>query len=59
MLRVTADDLKHDLFIIGLGEHQKQFVKTKLYTFFQEGRGEIRNMDLRQFQDETEGCERE
>lgn len=58
-LGVTVDDLMHYLFIIGLGEHQKKFVRTKLDTFFQEGCGEIRNMDLRQFQDETEGCERE
>ena len=29
-LRVTVADLKHYLFIIGLGKLQKQFVKTNL-----------------------------
>jgi Reverse transcriptase (RNA-dependent DNA polymerase) len=47
-LDVTVDDVKHDLFLLSLGNWQSQFVKTKLDDFFASGgNGEpIVNIDL-------------
>jgi hypothetical protein len=50
-MEVIVDDLEHDNFIISLGDYQKQFVKTKLDTSFQEGKNQANNLNLREVQD--------
>jgi len=40
------ENFLHDCFILGLGNWQSQFVKTKLDEFFSGGRGETKNLNL-------------
>jgi len=40
---VTVDDFEHDNFIIGLGDHQKHFVKTKSARSFKKERRKEQN----------------
>ncbi|OKP10303.1 hypothetical protein PENSUB_4271 [Penicillium subrubescens] len=49
-LSVTVEDVMHDMFLLGLGNWQSQFVKTKLDEFFASGgNGEpIVNLNLKQ-----------
>ncbi|KGY15356.1 hypothetical protein PABG_11657 [Paracoccidioides brasiliensis Pb03] len=45
-LATKADDFYHDLFLNGLQDHQRAFVKTHLDDFYATGQDSITNMDI-------------
>ena len=51
-IKLSLDDVIHDIFICSLGQWQQNFVRTKLDEFYSCGRGPIKNLDIDTFADQ-------
>lgn len=51
-LAFDLDDVYHDIFIIGLGNCQYSFMKTKLDEFYAPGQTDITNLDIKALTDQ-------
>ncbi|OAT01742.1 uncharacterized protein BDCG_17219 [Blastomyces dermatitidis ER-3] len=45
-LASDPEDFYHDLFLVGLKDHQKPFIKTRLDDFYATGQDPIHNIDI-------------